>query len=220
MEDTKAILKELFIESDDVIKFKTKFNLLSEEQQIFLVKIIYFTNISKLYIPEILECLNKKIVQELLETIINQPCRDDPRNNSHRCDYFALYIINNPNYDTTYMKFNTSSNPLKNYFYHTTCKEGKISFVKMILENTITTLDPEVYIKLLKLCNSSKFEKGSFAFDDIYKINMILLTYFNIHNNEKDNQKDKEIEDLKLEIYKLKELCNVITKNILKYKVD
>jgi hypothetical protein len=135
MEDTKAILKELFIESDDLIKFKTKFNLLSEEQQIFLVKILYFTKISKLYIPEILECLNKKIVEELLETIINQPCCDDTRNSSHRCDYFANFIINNPNYDTTYMKLNTSSNPSR-CFYHTTCKEGKISFVKMILENT------------------------------------------------------------------------------------
>ena len=211
MEDTKAILKELFIESDDIIKFKTKFNLLSEEQQIFLVKILYFTKISQLYIPEILDCLNNKIIEELLETIINQPCRDDPRKNSHVCDYFALYVINNPNYDKTYMNLNMSSNPLRNYFYHTTCKEGKISFVKMILENKITTLDSEVYIKLLKLCNSSKFQKGSFALDDINKINMILLTYLNIHNNDKDKDKDKEIEELKLEIYKLKELYITIT---------
>ena len=213
MEDTKAILKELFIESDNLIKFKTKFNLLSEEQQIFLVKILYFTKISQLYIPEILECLNNKIIIELLETIINQPCRDDPRNNNHRCDYFGLYIINNPNYDKTYMNLNMSSDPLSNIFYHTTCKEGKIFFVKMILDNKITTLDSEVYIKLLKLCNSSKFQKGSFASDDIYKINMILLTHLNIHN--KDKHRDKEIEELKLEIYKLKELYNVITKKYI-----
>ncbi len=214
MEDTKSILKELFIESYDLINFKTKFNLLSEEQQIFLVKILYFTKISQLYIPEILDCLNNKIILELLETIINQPCCDDPRNSSHRCEYFANFVINNPNYDKTYMNLNMSSNPLTNIFYHTTCKEGKISFLKMILENKVTTLDSEVYIKLIKLCNISKFEKGSFALDDIYKINMILLTYFNIHNNEKDNQKDKEIEELKLEIYKLKELYNVIPKYI------